>query len=256
MFNDPLAVALSDVVTEGHVSHPPSFELALAQTHLTSMDAAQSNELLKQLRSAGRYLEWGSGGSTLLASWLMLLRNRSGYASESNLTHAVSIESSTAFVDRLIRKHAPIKQALSSGALVYHLANVGITKAWGYPQTWADTPSERERWYTAYVAPLPHTACCFDAILIDGRFRAACALHALRLSHPSTHVMIHDNGMNNSHRGYNRTLHKWYRFERQVGALSLMRPKPRMLAMAKDRSKEGRAAYAQAIDAAMHMVTR
>ena len=34
--------------------------------------------------------------------------------------------------------------------------------------------------------------CCYDIVLIDGRFREACAIKALKFAHNGTVVMIHD----------------------------------------------------------------
>ena len=225
----PHGTRLTDVVSAGGVAHPPGFELALGSKILLSFSPNEANELLHQMRSAGRYLEWGSGGSTLLASWLLLLRKESGYASQSKLANITAIGSSRALADQLIREHMPIRRAVSAGALRYQVAKVSDTITHlGWPMN-------------AFAGALPQTECCFDAILVDGRLRplrAACALQALRLSHANTSVVFHHNGVKNKRRGHDSMLKKWYDFQRTVGELIVMRPKPRMLAMAKASSSE------------------
>ena len=85
-------------------------------------------------------------------------------------------------------------------------------------------------------------------ILIDGRFRAACALSALRLSHEHTIIMLHDywhapNGASGkiaphhrlkpSRAHYNTTLGKWFDHVLRQGTLAVLRPRPGAVAAAK-----------------------
>jgi hypothetical protein len=198
----------------------------LLNVTLTSMPLNEALELLRHLRKARSYLEWGSGGSTVLASWLALLPN-------ALLERAISIESSQPFVDSLRNKHEPIRQALAEGKLRYMIGEgLGKTRSWGYPRAWTGSETQMSTWHHQYVALVPPTECCFDVILIDGRFREACALHAMRLSHNKTRVLVHDN----DRRPYNRTLGVWYNFERQVGRLSVMRAIPERIAMSKEQA--------------------
>ena len=80
------------------------------------------------------------------------------------------------------------------------------------------------------------------------RFRAACALSALRLSHEHTIIMLHDywhapNGASGkiaphhrlkpSRAHYNTTLGKWYDHVLRQGTLAVLRPRPGAVAAAK-----------------------
>jgi len=93
------------------------------------MPFVEASELLQHMRAARRYLEWGSGGSTVLAAWLSLLP-------DARLSELYSLESGTAFFDSLRRQYAPIRHAEATGKLKYLAAQVGPTIAWGYPQAW------------------------------------------------------------------------------------------------------------------------
>ena len=115
----------------------------------------------------------------------------------------------------------PIRLAEAAGKLHYKLADVGPTGDWGNPVDWKASSPQRTAWMHGYVGAVPPSECCFDLILVDGRFREACALHALLLSHNETVVLVHDNDHVQS-RPYNRTLQEWYTVE-QAGKLSVLR---------------------------------
>eukprot|EP00962_Isochrysis_galbana_P014213 scaffold4055_cov132-Isochrysis_galbana.AAC.5 len=132
---------------------------------------------------AASYLEWGSGGSTVVAAW----RSRSAPLA----VH--SVDNSRAWLDRLRAAHPVLGRAESAGAVTLSWADTGPTTRWGHPADWRRrNESLRLRQATAYVEAVNASGCCFDLILVDGRFRSACLLHALRLSHPQTTVLVHD----------------------------------------------------------------
>lgn len=243
----PESINLASLVKHAGVQHPLSFDQDLHNATVTSMNLVEGLELLKHMRMARRYLEWGSGGSTVLASWLTLLHSAHAYSQQSSLEELVSIESSDLFVKGLIQRHRPIQRAVAKGSLNYIIAHVGPTKAWGHPAVWTGSNAQREMWLQQYVAAVPPASCCFDTIVVDGRFREACSLHALLLSHENTTLLVHDNGGVNDRRPYNRTLKKWYTFERQAETLSVLRPMPTRL----KHAKENREVFIQALSTAM-----
>ena len=227
-------------------------EASLSGFSLTSMPQQEAMEVVHHLSTARRYLEWGSGGSTLLASWIALLP-------DSLLSDIVSIESSVNFVNELRRTRAPIRDAESAGKLQYKLADVGRTVKWGYPATQDSQANQTRRqrhgnetqealWLQRYVGAVSPTACCFDFILIDGRFREACALRALLLSHNEMRVLVHDNPQWPSKgRSYNDTLNAWYNFERQSGKIFVLRARAGMC----EHATQGSDSFKNALSKAM-----
>ena len=125
--------------------------------------------------AAETILEYGSGGSTLLAAELG--------------RRCVSVESdgawATAMRDWIARAHpeAPVR---------IHRAYIGSTKAWGRPRSslrWLRYPLFWR--YPRSVWSLPGFAHP-DVILIDGRFRLACFLTALTKIRRPTKVLWDD----------------------------------------------------------------
>jgi hypothetical protein len=118
---------------------------------------------LKRLSTARRYLEFGSGGTTYAAARLGV--------------DFVTVDTDRHFLDAVREKIRRAKY--TRPGQVFHHADIGRTGAWGRPvgkvtsarreqfRRYSDMPAE------CLDGPLP------DLILIDGRFRIACALKAL-----------------------------------------------------------------------------
>lgn len=125
---------------------------------------------------AGTVLEFGSGGSTVLAA-------------EQPGTAVWSVESDpdrAAGMTRWFAAHPP------AGKVVLHHVDIGPTRAWGRPSG----ARHAAGWprYATSVWDLPgfrHP----DVILVDGRFRLACALvAALKVERPA--VLLFDDYVN------------------------------------------------------------
>lgn len=116
------------------------------------------------LRQAGSYLEYGSGGSTVLAARLGV--------------PTVTVESDR-FYARSVR--AAIGERARNRMLV---PDIGVTREWGTPLFKRATPARLRRWRRCVEAPfalLAEEATPFpDLVLVDGRFRVACALACAR----------------------------------------------------------------------------
>ncbi len=113
------------------------------------------------LKSSAKYLEYGSGGSTVMAA-------RMGKV-------GVSIEG-----DRFYCRDVRRKLSRQAHRIDLIHANVGPTKQWGHLRDNKHTPENINAW-TRYVR-LPFeklTGDFYDLVLVDGRFRVACALHAI-----------------------------------------------------------------------------
>ena len=126
------------------------------------------------IRDTSTYLEYGSGGSTILASRFVKT--------------LVSVESDRVFRDA-------VERALPPSTAEIHLLspNIGITHEWGTPVFGRPTPSRMRRWRKYPEAPWPALKGRMpETILVDGRLRVACALEGLLNVGRDTRVLVDD----------------------------------------------------------------
>eukprot|EP00747_Dinoflagellata_sp_TGD_P087999 gnl/TRDRNA2_/TRDRNA2_163843_c0_seq4.p1 gnl/TRDRNA2_/TRDRNA2_163843_c0~~gnl/TRDRNA2_/TRDRNA2_163843_c0_seq4.p1 ORF type:complete len:230 (-),score=25.12 gnl/TRDRNA2_/TRDRNA2_163843_c0_seq4:40-627(-) len=132
----------------------------------------------KYLDKARYYEEFGAGGSTVVA------------VARPNIVKVHTVESNSDWIDKL-RHRSDISSAISNNKLELVHANIGKTRRWGMPKG----GSSRERWPN-YSGKYAETGDKFDLILVDGRFRVACALKALQRILPedrdNTTLIVHD----------------------------------------------------------------
>lgn len=127
-----------DVPTEPHFD--PDFEAAFRE----------------KLAQSHQYLEFGTGGSSLLA-------DRLGVST-------IAIDNDRFFA-------AAVRKRLSVATKVrIHVADVGLTGRWGVPIPGTPTATRVRRWRRYVELPFGLLPAWPDLILIDGRFRKACAL--------------------------------------------------------------------------------
>jgi hypothetical protein len=140
----------------------PSFELTFAPK--------ERRFVVRHYEAAETILEYGSGGSTVLAAKL----GRT----------VTSVESDRAWADRMAAHVATI----SDSARV-HYADVGVTGPWGVPMK----PREFRKFhaYALSVWDRPDFREP-DLVLIDGRFRAACLVAVLLRARRPTTVLFDD----------------------------------------------------------------
>lgn len=127
------------------------------------------------LSTAVRYLEFGTGNSTKLA------------VSCPNIEKIVAVESDAQFFEDVVAPDAGIKEAMQTYRLTIHCIDIGKTVRWGRP---ADEQS-RHLWPNYSLMPYNDFK-DYDLVLIDGRFRMACALNALLCATNEFTLMIHD----------------------------------------------------------------
>ncbi|MBA3908758.1 MAG: hypothetical protein C0524_02505 [Rhodobacter sp.] len=124
----------------------------------------------KAYAAASSILEYGSGGSTVLAATLG--------------KPVVAVESDRGWAERLSGHLA----GLSDRALV-HYTDVGATKEWGFPVSNANFQQFHRYALSVWDRPDLEEP---DLVLIDGRFRAACLVAVrLRAKRPTT-VLLDD----------------------------------------------------------------
>jgi hypothetical protein len=209
-------------------------ELANATMRATAVEGILWYSLVL---TAQRYLEWGSGGTTVMGSWLALQRPLAGLPP----LEIHSVDSSAAWIRQLRELNPLVARAEADGHLTMTSGNVPDTGQWGIPYNWTRRPREDQTTQAlSIVEALNASRCCFDIILVDGRFREACAMHALRLSHERTVVLIHDYPRNKN-RQYSSSISHYYHAERR-DHFGMLRAKPgaRAAAKAGERSFEER----------------
>ncbi len=130
------------------------------------------------MRQSKVYLEYGSGGSTILAAHYV--------------PTIVSVESDGRFHKQLEKRIANL--GLKAKVHLLH-ADIGWTEDFGYPIFKRQTPNRIMRWSEYTKAPWPKLAELGvkpDTVLIDGRFRVACALRTLLEVDENCSILVDD----------------------------------------------------------------
>jgi hypothetical protein len=130
------------------------------------LDAEAAAYFIRRLSRASVYLEYGMGGSTQLA-W-------------GQVEILTGVESDGRFLGAL-RKKLQLQTRRPDFAEL-HYADIGLTTNWGEPLFKKPSPARLRAWRQYTLAPwesLMPRGIQPDTILIDGRFRVACALTSL-----------------------------------------------------------------------------
>ena len=162
-------------------------------------------ELLEELvNSDCIYLEFGCGGSTAIAA-------------RQKVKKLYSIETDAEWISKC-QSHSEIANMISLGrAKIIHI-DIGRLRRWGKPAT-----KDRQFIWVAYSAgvwqeltELP------NLILVDGRWRVACALQALWRCGDNARILVHDW---NQRERYHELL-EFADIDKHVGSLVSLVPKP------------------------------
>ncbi|STQ91429.1 hypothetical protein [Iodobacter fluviatilis] len=138
---------------------------------LPHMPQAEKEALTAALTSAQSYLEYGMGGSTILAAQLGVQR-------------IVAIDSSQEWAAKVGTQIAPL-QSPSQIELLH--APIGKTMEWGFPEN----TQMQSQWPDYYSKPW-RFARDVDLVLIDGRFRVPCFLYSLLQLQPGAIILWDD----------------------------------------------------------------
>jgi len=139
------------------------------------MSDAKIQLLTDSISRSAHYLEYGMGGSTILAS-------------EKSLSTIVAIDSSEEWIRKV---HSSIEKTVYSSNIFLMHADLGKTSDWGYP---ADE-NNLKNWPQYYASPwIKYLSLVLspDLILIDGRFRTSCFLFSLLHCEPGTRILWDD----------------------------------------------------------------
>lgn len=176
---------------------------AIPETELRpAMSAAEQALLAAAVADRRAGLEFGCGGST-------------GLLLAAGLPSLLSIDSDRAWLERVAAANAP---AMAEGRLRLLHVDLGPTGAWGYPTDAASLP----RW-AAYWRDPWEAAGEVDLVLVDGRFRVACALAGRPRLAPGALVLVHDFWSRAVYRG---PMLRHYDLVGNAGTLALLAPKP------------------------------
>lgn len=127
------------------------------------LDEGATEALLSHLGSAIFYMEFGAGGSTVLVG--------------RNGLETISVESDPVFARAVRRRLAPGHRVTLIDA------DIGLTAEWGFPLFKHRAAARLARWHRYIDRPfaLAEQRGVFpDFVLVDGRFRVACALETAR----------------------------------------------------------------------------
>lgn len=168
------------------------------------MSAAEIALLKASLLSARNYLEFGAGGSTIIAS-------------EMGVQNIHSVESHKGWADYVL---ADPRLAVrpKHQKLTIHCVDIGPVKQAGYP---VDDLSQCK--WPNYYSSVWNILNPFDLdiVLVDGRFRIACGLAAIERCRSNVSILVHD---------WDRThYHKLLQVADVVSLLDklvILRPKP------------------------------
>jgi hypothetical protein len=138
------------------------------------MTSSEKDLFEKILKKSISYIEYGMGGSTILA----LTKSQAKIC---------SIESSESWCEEM-RKFKIIRDH-ENGRLTIRNIAIGETKEWGYPVSTDN--SEKFSNYSKAPYELEDLRNA-DLILVDGRFRVACCLMAILKCNSDVRIFVHD----------------------------------------------------------------
>jgi hypothetical protein len=138
-----------------------------------AMSARDVTLLQSWLDRSRRFLEFGAGASTRLA-----------VATEC-VESIVSVESDPSYI-ALLSEESAVGAASSSGRLKFFAIDIGPTGEWGMP-----SDKSRKAFWPCYSLTPFASGFRPDVVLVDGRFRVACALSAA-LANPPAYILVHD----------------------------------------------------------------
>jgi hypothetical protein len=161
-----------------------------------------------RMPTARTYLEYGSGGSTIVAA-------KSGLRFKT-------VDSDRFFL-RAVENKITSEIGSPNGDYIY--CNIGMTELWGIPIFKRLSAARCKRWKRYPLAPwLNHDASFLpDLVLIDGRFRVACALTTIKYltNKVSFEILVDDYRDRTEY----REIEKYAELSSMQGRMAVFKPK-------------------------------
>lgn len=173
----------------------------------TSFSPREQAALKEYLRAATIYNEFGAGWTTVQA------------AAMPNITRICSVESNTGWLNKVLLEPG-IRSGIVSRKIMFFQADFhGMHNIWGAPVGIGAITSWPEYYWKSWSV-LSRDA---DLVLVDGRFRVACALlTALFLKNRDATVLIHDYS---SDRQEYYIVEKYLHLETRINTLAVFKTK-------------------------------
>lgn len=175
------------------------------------MDLEGAAEFEQSVQAASRYLEFGAGGSTVRAALLGKF--------------GMSIEGDPHYARDVRRKLKKIPNKIDLIAV-----DIGGTEQWGFPKDRATSEANLAKWAEYVNLPfrkLEHGF--FDLVLIDGRFRAACALRTIaeaRKRDAKVRILVDDYDNPEDPRPYYKVIEQYAPLVRLAGRMAVFEIDP------------------------------
>lgn len=173
-----------------------------------TFDAESQRYFNSRISTARSYLEYGSGGSTIVAA-------------KSNIRFK-TVDSDPFFLGA-VKKKITAELGNSNGDFIY--CNIGMTQLWGIPVFKRLSAGRRNRWKRYALAPWHGQDASFlpDLVLVDGRFRVACALTTIKhLTHKMLYEILVDDYASRSEY---REIEKFAELSSMQGRMAVFKPK-------------------------------
>jgi hypothetical protein len=180
-----------------------------AVSDMPHFDTESTPYFVKRLSNASTFLEYGAGGSSVLAA-------RMGKS-------FVSVDSDPYFLRAVQKKILDL--GLDGGGANRHFKyiNIGLTERWGVPVSTRLTPRRLAAWRAYFSSPWQQGDFQPDLILVDGRFRVGCALTTiLHLADKNSWTILFDDYQGRPHYA---VVEQFASLEAMVGRMAVFTPK-------------------------------
>lgn len=203
----PRSLTLPDIklpdLYEGLRPAGPALPASLPASLPAAMSEVEVALLSALAAQAARVLEFGCGGSTRL----MLA---------AGCGRLLSVDSDATWLQR-IAATPEVEAAAAHGRFTPWHVDIGPTGQWGWPTGPVGADAAWRYWGAPWLV-MPRA----ELVLIDGRFRIACALAAHGRLAPDGHVAVHDWW---PRRAYQDALAPFFDVVGSAGTLALLRPR-------------------------------
>ena len=133
--------------------------------------------LMDKYTPDGCVLEFGAGGS-------------SAFFAKKGVRQLISVESDREWINRMLLGNSTLRQWAKAGRWRPFHVQIGATGEWGFPLSQEPAVA----WLNYHQAIWDAVdAAALDFVLVDGRFRVACALQLLlRAREKTPRILVHD----------------------------------------------------------------